>query len=284
MIEDLYFLDDGKVKISAATVGISKKRWEYIHESEDDGINHIKKMKSQRFDHLPIVSKNGNINEFYKTKAPDNFEHIEKHTISFEDIIPLNTNIETIIDKFHKEKRTFYFLSFNDDVSGLITIGNLNCKQVQIYIFSLICELEKELALFVNYHLSHEEILDWLNEKAIAFEQANMKDKCKTNKYQSIINQYEELVESGLENYLTEHFFLVDLFNIILKKKLFKNLSYSGNNWEDLNSINNIRNKIAHPTRSLLDKNNTIDKLWERLLKIKKLLFKLNSYKKNQGY
>ncbi len=158
MIEDLYFLDEGKVNITSASVGISKLRWKCILEEEDNGQNHIKIMKEGRYDHLPIIPKNGLISEYYKTKIPDNFENIDRHKISYQDVLPLDTKIEIVIEKFYKEKRTFYFLNYNKNISGLITLGNLNCKQVQVYIFSLICELENELALFLNHHLSHSDI------------------------------------------------------------------------------------------------------------------------------
>lgn len=284
MIEDLYFLDESKVVITAASVGVSNKRWESIKEDEDDGKMHIRKMVKNRFDHLPIIPNNGVITEYYKTKTSDNFDEIERHTISYEDIMPLDTNIETIIEKFYKEKRSFYFLSFNKNISGLITVGNLNCKQVQIYVFSLICELERELALFLNYHLSHEDILNWLKEKSESFEKANQDDECKQNKYYNIIEQYDSLVKKGLENSLTEHLFLVDFFNLICDKEIHVHLSLSKRGWKVYSSINELRHKIAHPTRSLLDKNHTIDKLGKRLAKMKELLFRLNNYKKINEY
>ena len=284
MVEDIHFLDEGKVIITAASVGISKLRWISVLEEEDNGQAHIQIMKDGRYDHLPVTPKNGVITEYYKTIIPDNFNEIEKHNISYNDVIPLDTNIEVVIDKFYREKRTFYFLSFNDDISGLITIGNLNCKQVQIYIFSLICELEKELAFFVNFHLSHKELLDWLKEKAIAFEQKNVEDKCKNNKYQSIINQYEELVESGLENDLTEHLFLIDFLKIILDKKLFQFLSFSKKQWKEYTSLNELRHKIAHPTRSLLDKDQSIQQLGKRLIRIREMLFQLRKFKRINDY
>jgi len=276
MIEDIYFQDEGKVKILAASVGISKKRWIAITEDEDDGGKHREKMSEYRIDHLPIIPNNGVITEFYKTKTPDNFTEIEKELISHEDVLPIDTTIDTVIDKFCKEKKSFYFLSFNKEISGLITIGNLNCKQVQVYVFSLVCELERELAIFLNFHLNNDEILKWLNEKSEGSEE-------KRNKYSQILNTYNTLAEQGLENMLTEHLFLVDFFNIIKSHGLHNELLLSKQIWKSFSSINELRNKIAHPTRSLLDNSNTINDLGKRLLKINDLLFRLNTFKKTNN-
>ena len=158
MIEDIYFQDEGQVKVSAASVGISKLRWTSVKEEEIKSEKHLELMSINRFDHLPIEPPVGRITEFFKTKEPNTFDNIERHKIKFDDVIPLNTNIRDVIEKFANNNRTFFFLNYQKHISGLITIGNLNCKQVQIYIFSLICELERELGDFLNSNFKNQEI------------------------------------------------------------------------------------------------------------------------------
>jgi hypothetical protein len=66
MTEDIYFLDAGQVKITAASVGISKKRWTAINENEITTNNYVDLMKSNRFDHLPIISDNDSVFFYFK--------------------------------------------------------------------------------------------------------------------------------------------------------------------------------------------------------------------------
>lgn len=268
MIEDFYFLDDGSVKITAASVGISRQRWVCINEEEINSKKHIDLMTNNKFDHLPILSENGLITEFFRTKEPNNFSKIERVKIHFDDIIPLDTNIREVIERFSEERR-FYFLSYQKKISGLITIGNLNCKQVQVYIFSLICELERDLGNFINSNLSPQEIINWLLKK-----EKIDNEHCK---YKRILEEFERLTELDLENQITEHFFLVDFFCIIKDFGLNAILEYSNSKWLELSSINELRNRIAHPTRSLLDNENTIERLKNRLKRAEELLFRLNT-------
>jgi len=80
---------------------------------------------------------------------------------------------------------------------------------------------------------------------------------------------------SGESETVTEYFFLVDFFNIITDFALYEKFKLTKNKWANFSSINELRNRIAHPTRSLIDNENTIEKLKERLRKMNNLLFKL---------
>lgn len=272
MHEDFYFLDEGQVNITAASVGISKMRWACVNEIDIEKGEYIDLMKSNRFDHLPIIAKDGNVFEFFKSVRPNDFSKIERHKIKYDDVIPLDTNIRDVIEKFTLTERSFYFLSYHKNISGLITLGNLNCKQVQVYVFSLVCELERALSDFVNHLLNHDEIIEWINNK-INVDNPN-------DKFKKIIDYYYKLVESDLENQITEHFYLLDFFNLIKSFKLYEKLNYELKDWMSLKSINELRNRIAHPTSSLLDNDNTIFKLKERLDKLNDLNFRLNEFQK----
>lgn len=269
MIEDIFFQDEGQVRITAASIGISRSRWISVKEDEIMTNKHLDLMKKNRFDQLPIESNAGTVTEYFKTSAPNNYEKIIKSEIKYYDIIPLETNIRDVIDKFANQERTFFFLRYQKNISGLITLGNLNCKQVQVYIFSLICELERELGDFLNSKLTNQQIKDWIQNK---IDPNNSQDK-----YKLILDNYNNLTKLDLENQLTEHFFLVDFFNIINDKNLFSELNYSKSDWKDLRNINDLRNRIAHPTRSLIDNENKIDKLQRLISKIEDLTFRLTS-------
>lgn len=269
MFEDYYFLDEGHVKITAATVGISRKRWIHANEEDVNTGSYKEVMQSNRFDHLPIVINEDNISEYFKTTIPNDFSKIEKYEIKYDDVIPLDTDIRTIIYNFAMTKRSFYFLGYNNSISGLITLGNLNCKQVQIYIFSLICELERGLSDFLNKQLSQIQIKEWL----IKMEEVN------GSKHKTILDSYEKLTRIDLENTLTEHFYLIDFFDIIRDFNLFEKLNFTLEQWNDQRQLNKLRVKIAHPTKSLLDKENNVQKLKKNLDKIQDVSFRLNKYK-----
>jgi hypothetical protein len=51
-----------------------------------------------------------------------------------------------------------------------------------------------------------------------------------------------------------------------------------------MKSVNELRNRIAHPTRSLIDADNTIFKLHERISKIEDLTFRLSTIKKDRKF
>jgi hypothetical protein len=225
-------------------------------------------MKRERFDHLPITSENGQVFEYFKTESPNNFDNVQKHSITYLDIIPLDTDIREVIRKFYTLNRTYFFLTFQKRITGLITIGNLNCRQVQVYLFSLICDLERELGDFVNREMKNEEVIRYVEQKK--------KNETKEEKYSKILINYKRLVSLDLENKMTEHFFFIDFFNIISDFNLCGKLGFSKKGWKDYSSINEIRIRVAHPTKSLLDKENNIDKLARRLDKIDDLLFRLS--------
>ena len=276
MTEDIFYQDEGQFKITAASVGVSKLRWKSIKHNEIISNLHIELMEKNRFDHLPVEEVDGSVIKFFKTAVPNKYDKIDELKININDIIALDTNIRDVIEKFATQNRTFFFLRYQKTISGLITLGNLNCKQVQIYIFSLVCELERELGDFLNHFLSEKDITEWLNRK--------IKENIQNEKYKNILLSYANLIDSDLENNLTEHLFLVDLFKIINDTNLYLQLDYSKLEWEKMKSVNELRNRIAHPTRSLIDADNTIFKLHERISKIEDLTFRLSTIKRDRKF
>jgi hypothetical protein len=276
MTEDIFYQDEGQFKITAASVGVSKLRWKSIKHNEIISNLHIELMEKNRFDHLPVEEVDGSVIKFFKTAVPNKYDKIDELKININDIIALDTNIRDVIEKFATQNRTFFFLRYQKTISGLITLGNLNCKQVQIYIFSLVCELERELGDFLNHFLSEKDITEWLNRK--------IKANIQNEKYKNILLSYANLIDSDLENNLTEHLFFVDLFKIINDTNLYLQLDYSKFEWEKMKSVNELRKRIAHPTRSLIDADNTIFKLHERISKIEDLTFRLSTIKKDRKF
>ncbi len=313
MIEDLFFQDEGQVKITAAYVGISKLSWTAIREEDIKSDYHLMLMRENRFDHLPIESPNGTITEYFKTIEANKYDNVDRLKINYDDVIPLETNIRDVIEKLANQNRSFFFLRYQRNISGLITLGNLNCKQVQIYIFSLICELEKELGNFINSNLINQEIIEWIESKTVPSKTENKYNQLEKelgnfinsnlinqefiewiesktvpskteNKYNQILENYQKQKANNVDNQIIEHFYLVDFFKIIEDKKLFVELSYSKNDWDKLSSINELRKSIAHPTKSLIDNDNNIYRLQERIKKMEDLTFRLTTKSQNKKH
>ena len=59
--------------------------------------------------------------------------------------------------------------------------------------------------------------------------------------------------------------------------ELYQDLDITKAQLKKYYSINEIRNRIAHPTRSLIDGENTIENLFNRMRKMNKLLFLMHS-------
>jgi hypothetical protein len=268
MTEELFYLDEGHIKITAASVGISARRWTSIKEDEIVGDNYKSTMREKHFDVLPIVSSDKMTSEYFKTDTPNKYDNISRHKISYKDVLPLETSIREVIKGFSNDNRTFYFLTYHNKITGLITLGNINCREVQVYIFAMICELEILLSEFVDKSVSADDLKEYIELKSAT-----------NNKLKKVWEHYQELVSADLENNLIEHLYFIDFFNIIKHFNLFNNLDFSKTNWEEITGINELRHLVCHPTRSILDKTNDVKKLLSRIERIEDLIFRINQWK-----
>ncbi|WP_299707503.1 hypothetical protein [uncultured Pontibacter sp.] len=264
MIEELYYQQYGNAKVTAATIGISKNNWTSIDHADTNDDLYLQIMQQNRFNVLPIIAVDRQAYEYFKTVTPHDYSKANRHRITYKDTLPLDVSIKELIWSFAMNERAFYFLTLNGKISGMVTISDLNNRHVQIFIFGLICELERSLSEFIKKHLSEELIFDYLQAKAVNDEYL-----------QKNLTKYIELRDADLDADITEYFFLKDFFKIIKKFKLYKPLGYSRTEWESVDSTNELRNSVAHPTRSLISKEQPIDKLQSRLERVDDLLFRL---------
>ena len=123
---------------------------------------------------------------------------------------------------------------------------------------------------FINANIPNDTIKTYIKEKAKA-----------SDRFKIVLYNYQELISLDLENNITEHLFLVDFFDIIQKFSLNKLIGFSNNQWKDMSSVNELRNLIAHPTRSLLDRQNDIVKLSKRLKIVEDLTQQIKEWLKN---
>jgi len=128
MFEDTHFLKETVVEISAAVIGISKNRWIGIDLTCTDEMA-VEAMKTHRFDVLPITGDSG-VKEYYLADKWNDYSTISRKTLTYRDVIPYQSHIRDVVRRFVLESRTFYFLSNEFRIVGLVSIANLNCKQV----------------------------------------------------------------------------------------------------------------------------------------------------------
>ena len=258
---DYFYNREDIVNIDAAVVGISKSNWKYlpIEKADKNTARHI--MKKHRYDVLPIENEDGDVSRYFLTQSWNSFENIKCNKVEYRSVIPFNTPIRTVIKDLAEKDKLFFFLSNRNEINGLISYVNLNCRQVKIFLFSLISELEIKLGNVVRKHLNEEQIINSINKT-------------------KLIESYEEDKKAGSEPDIVEYLYLTDLTNLIRKKDLAYELDYSSKNKfdDDFGRINDLRHQVAHPTRSLITTSNSVSKLWDKIQIIEKALFNLRDF------
>jgi len=258
MIEDQFFLKNNVIDIDAAVVGVSKVRWVSISEEEANIQKAQEMMAQHRFDVLPIVASDSSAKEYFHTKKWNDYSSIEQKEIDYNDVISFRTPLRELIRDFSKEGRLFYFLASEERIVGLVSVVNLNCRQVRTFIFSLISELEVKLSQFIASEMDEMEIL------GLGIGEESQR-------------RYDSDKERGLDPNLMEYLYLSDLINLISGRDLFNVLAYESKTsfQNSLGRINKLRNQAAHPTRSLITSNDSVSKLWDKIEIIERCLFRL---------
>ena len=158
MIEDFRFLRESVVDVDAAVVGVSSARWTHIEP--DDASEEAARafMERHHFDVLPIGS-DPTVKEYFCTVRWSDYTSVQRKSISHRDLLPLTTPIRDLIRAFVQASRDFFFLTQERKVVGLVSIANLNCRQVTVWLFSLLAELETALAAFVTSQIAETVLL-----------------------------------------------------------------------------------------------------------------------------
>jgi len=259
--EDAHFLREGVVDINAAVVGISRARWTWVEESDATKEQALAIMRQHRFDILPVVN-GAEVKTYFHTHTWNDYANISQATITHRDVLPFHTHIRDVIKGLASEARHFYFLHNERRIVGLISVVNLNCRQVKVYLFSLLSELEVRLGNFIASHISEDELLN------MTF------GATEKEKHEDVKKRYQEDRMIGSDARFVEYLYLSDLINIIIKQKLYERLGYSRSRFKDsLGSLNDLRHAVAHPARSIITNTHPVEKLWERIDRVEEALF-----------
>lgn len=257
---DHHFLEDPfrDLKVNAAMVGISDQRWEHVLETEaGDEVGIRSRMRDKRFDIMPIVSSD-ETREYFVTVSWNDYSTIMRKPIRAEDLIPYDTDLREVIRRFALDERHFYFLSGPKPVVGLISVVNLNCRQVKAFLFNLIAELEINLAALITRSLSDAALLAMAEGRTGGFAES--------------LKYYEEAKREGVDAPFVEYLTLPTLINVGIAQGLHKVFRYSRTRFEKLGRLRSLRNAVAHPARSLVTNPSSCVKLWEKLQLIEEIL------------
>lgn len=260
----MHFLRESVVDIDAAVVGVSCERWCSIPLADATPERAAEVMRATPFDTLPIDDQAG-VKEFFRTEVWNDYATVVRHIISHRDVIPFDVPLRTVIHAFATESRYFYFLGNERRVVGLISIANLNCRQVNVYLFSLLSELEIQLGSLIHRHCTADELL------SMTF------DATDDPKYAPARKRYESDRATGVDVPFVEYLYLSDFVKVIKKVGLFRQLGFpSAQQFQNsLGSLVELRHVVAHPTRSLVTDMASCKQLWDQIDRVEGLLFQL---------
>ena len=266
MTDDPRFQRETIVDVDAAVVGVSSARWVHVAAERATDEEAQALMQRHRFDILPIVSGTS-VREYFRTARWNDYSVIQRRPVSYQDLLPLTTPVRDVIRALAQERRAFFFLTRERRIAGLMTVANLNCRQVTVWLFSLMAELECALAAYVNRQVADDALL---REDYPPGE---------SDRASEIRTRYEADRAKGVDAQLVEYLYLSDLVNVVARRKLFGPLGYeSRSKFEGLfGPIITLRNVAAHPVRSVVTSEDACLSLWQTVQKIEEALFALRA-------
>lgn len=267
MKEYIYFKESGDPEITVALAGINRLDWMAVQE--DASVEYCYTiMANSRFDVLPVVNKKGDLIGYYTTAVWGKYvqNQMGYFEIEQQDRLYFLTHIHDAIKKFAKTSRKFFFLDNQSDIVGLITIGNLNCKHMYVYLYNLIVQLEQSLGKYLLLKgVTDREIIQILEAKS------------DSDSAREVLRRYREDDAKGFDYKLIEYLYLTQLGDIFKKQKLHEAIGFSTKKFDvHVARINELRNTVAHPNKSIINNGRSIENLNEVIDRIDLLLDKLH--------
>jgi hypothetical protein len=102
----------------------------------------------------------------------------------------------------------------------------------------------------------------------------NPYDKERIGKCNSSIKRFKIDMRGGVDANVVEYPYLLDLMGVVITADLSREIGYESieDLWDDSKCINNIRNKVAHPNKSLISKPDGVNKLWWNAIQMEERL------------
>ena len=251
------------VRLTAAVAGISRTGWMALKgiDATESAARAI--MAKRRFDVLPIESGRS-VEGYFHTVQWNDYSRIARASISEADLIPYDTDIREVIKRFAEQSRLFCFLQDDREVVGLMSVVNLNRRPVKVWLFSLLSEIEVRLGELICHHLDDQELYT-LTLGATT-----------DPKYDQVRRRYQADRIRGLELPVVEYLYFSDLIGVAHSRDLHAHLDYSQSRFKrSMGSLVELRDEVAHPTRSLVRDPGAVRKLWRRVERIEDVLGRL---------
>lgn len=244
------------VDVDAAVVGISRDRWEHLPESDASQERAREIMATHLFDVLPISSPDGRVREYFHTVHWNDYDTIERSRLGVADVLPSGTSIRDVVKEMAEKERLFFFLTTQSEVSGLISVANLNSRQVQVFLFALFSELEKRLGYYLEQRVSYEVLVSAVERRSLG-------------------RRFRSDRRVGLEENPLEYLGFQDLVDLARDSGIFEELDLTGPEWGDAAELRLLRNRVAHPIKSVVDRQWSVSGFWSRIRMVEDLLFRL---------
>ncbi len=221
-------------------------------------------MEERQFDVMPIDREGAEVHSYFKTRDWGVYSTVERHEITYDDVIPQSTPIAAVIRGF-ADGRQFFFLAHERRVTGLISIVNLNCRQARTFLFALLCELEVRLGELVQAEIG----------RTLSAEDVLNEAKAEVRK------RYESDRQQNIERDVVEYLYLPDFLKLVRKRDLQGVLGYESKSKfeKEFNRLVKLRNAVAHPAQSLVRSADAAEKLWRDILVIERALFQIHQLK-----
>jgi hypothetical protein len=243
------------IDLTAAHIGINRWDWDTIDEENEEKAKEF--MRGRKYDVLPIRDKNGKIEKFFSTRDWNNYDKLNLSYIAKSNLIYYRMSLSDLIRKFNEDKTHFYFLTNNKDVLGLVSLVNLNCQAVYNFLFQVISDLERSIAYLLKAHIDQGELLNHFKSSS-------------DDHLTSLVTTFESSAKPGKENTIFEHMYLQTV-GITLKQYFkilpdrYKQLNKFSHKFSADNIYGQLRNKIMHPVRPILNDTESISQMDELL-------------------
>lgn len=258
LIHEFHFQREVVVDINAAVIGISRSRWTALTPDSASDEHAQKVMKADGFDILPI-DDGRQVREYFHTRDWSDYTSIARKAITYRDVISYQTPIRDVIKGFVADQRNFYFLGTENRIVGLVSVANLNCRQMQTYLFSLFCELETAMATSLSSAMTQDEIRSDFSQS-------------QSRNVSGVEKRYNDDLRCGVDAPYVEYLYFSDLIGLITPKQ-WASLNISPARQADLKELKEWRNRVAHPTKSLIRKPEDVESLWCSLDSVEEILF-----------
>ncbi len=268
MLEDLYYRRETVVDVDAAVVGVSRLRWQSLAPAETTDLAKAKSLMAEhQFDVLPVDQPGQDVRAYVRTTRWGDYSEVEQHDIKYEDVIPQQTPLYAVIRGFATDNRHHYFLAHEGNITGLITIVNLNCRQARLLVFSLLSDLEVRLGRLVQSRIGNGLTVNTILSEA--------KDEVR--------QRYEADRRESVDRQVVEYLYLTDLLKLVRKYEMYKLLGYTskGEFSKASGKLPDLRNAVAHPARAMIEDAEGTERLWHNIQVIQRALFRLQQWERD---